>query len=135
MHGAAGVGGVSVGVLCRAAGMTRQNHYKGRSARERSWVDEALVVDLIRAERCRHRRMGGRKLLFLLQGDLATAGVEIGRDRFFALLARHDLLVERRRCRRGWGCTTTTGRTRRWGTGSRWRCTRGVRRSRPAIRG
>ena len=99
MHGAAGVGGddVSVGALCRCVGMTRQNYYKGRTARERSWVDETLVVELIRAERCRHRRMGGRKLLFLLRGDLKTAGVEIGRDRFFALLAKHDLLVERRR--------------------------------------
>ena len=98
MHAAAGGGGaVSVGVLCRCAGMTRQNYYKGRSAREASWVDETLAVELIRAERCRHRRMGGRKLLYLLRGELTTAGVSIGRDRFFALLARHDLLVERKR--------------------------------------
>ena len=88
---------VSVVNLCRIAGMTRQNYYKQRRARERELVDESLALELIRRERCRHPRMGGRKLLHLVGGDLEEAGVKLGRDRFFSLLSRHDLLIERRR--------------------------------------
>jgi putative transposase len=84
-------------LLCRMAGMTRQNYYKQRRVREREFVDESLALELIRRERCRHPRIGGRKLLHLVGGDLEAAGVKMGRDRFFSLLSRHDLLIERRR--------------------------------------
>ena len=90
MHGAGGGGGVSVGKPCGCVGMTRQNYDRGRSARERSWVGETPVAELIRAERCRQRRMGGRKLLFLLAGEMKAAGVVIGRDRFFVVLAKAE---------------------------------------------
>jgi putative transposase len=89
-------GSLSVGLLCVTAGMTRQNYYKQRSLREREAVDETLILALIRRERSRHPRIGGRKLLHLIGGDLESAGVEIGRDRFFVLLDRHDLLIERK---------------------------------------
>ena len=52
------------------AGMTRQNYYKQRRVREREFVDESLALELIRRERCRHPRIGGRKLLHLVGGDL-----------------------------------------------------------------
>jgi putative transposase len=97
VSGAVKAGGVPVGLLCECAGMSRQNFYKGRKVRERTWVDESLVLELIRRERAVHPRIGGRKLLFLIGGDLESAGVEIGRDRFFALLLRHDLLIRRKR--------------------------------------
>jgi putative transposase len=88
---------VGVVLLCRVAGMARQNYYKQRRIRERETVDESLVLELIRRERWRHPRMGGRKLLVLVGGELEEAGVKIGRDRFFSLLGRHDLLIERKR--------------------------------------
>jgi transposase InsO family protein len=77
--------------------MTRQNYYKQRSLRARESIDESLVLELIRRERCRHPRIGCRKLMHLLKPDLESAEVKIGRDRFFALLGRHDLLIEQRR--------------------------------------
>jgi transposase InsO family protein len=77
--------------------MTRQNYYKQRCLRTRESIDESLVLELIRRERCRHPRMGCRKLMHLLKGDLESAEVKIGRDRFFGLLGRHDLLIERSR--------------------------------------
>ena len=86
-----------MGVLCECVGMSRQNFYKKRSVRERTWVDETFVLELIRRERSIHPRMGGRKVRYLIGPDLAAAGVSIGRDRFFALLYRHDLLVRRKR--------------------------------------
>lgn len=94
---------MNVGLLCRIAGMTRQNYYKQRRVREREWVDESLVLELIRRERARHPRIGARKLMGLIGEDLRLAGVELGRDRLFALLSRHDLLIQPKR--RG-TCTT-----------------------------
>ncbi|MEI8197212.1 MAG: IS3 family transposase [Phycisphaerae bacterium] len=96
VHGAYGHGVLSVAVLCQVAGMTRQNYYRQRTLRQRALVDEALVVALIGRERARLPQLGGRKLQYLLAGDLAAAGVVLGRDRFFALLKRHDLLIPRR---------------------------------------
>lgn len=84
-------------MLCRTAGMTRQNYYKQRRLRERELVDESLVLELIRRERSRHPRLGGRKLMHLIGKEMIVARVKLGRDRFFALLSRHDLLIERRR--------------------------------------
>jgi putative transposase len=75
--------------------MTRQNYYKQRRQRQRRQVDEDLIVSLVCQERAVQPRLGGRKLLHVLDGELAKAGVQIGRDRFFGMLHRHDLLIER----------------------------------------
>ena len=86
--------GLSIALLCGCAGMTRQNYYKQRRLLARQSIDESLVLELIRRERCRHPRIGCRKLMHLLKPELESAEVKIGRDRFFALLGRHDLLIE-----------------------------------------
>lgn len=98
--------GVNIAMLCQAAGMTRQNYYKQRSVRLRAFVDEQLMLELIRRERSRQPHLGGRKLLHLLAPELESAGAGIGRDRFFALLKQHDLLIKR--CRRA-ARTTQSG--------------------------
>jgi len=84
--------------LCRLAGMSRQNFHQGRRRRSRREVDEGLVLELVRAQRRQQPMLGARKLMVLIAPELAEAGVSIGRDRFFGLLAHHDLLVPRRRC-------------------------------------
>lgn len=85
--------GISVSALCERVQMSRQNYYAARRLRQRREVDEALILELVRRERNVQPRLGGRKLLHLLQADLEEAGVDVGRDRFFELLAEHDLLV------------------------------------------
>jgi len=81
--------------------MTRQNYYKQRSLRRRQTIDEELVLELVRRERWRQPRLGGRKLLHVVGPELQAAGVSIGRDRFFKLLENNSLLVPRkRRCAR-----------------------------------
>jgi transposase InsO family protein len=85
--------GISVSALCERVKMSRQNYYAARRLRQRRDVDERLILELVRRERQVQPRLGGRKLLHLLQTDLKEAEVEIGRDRFFELLAEHDLLV------------------------------------------
>jgi putative transposase len=89
--------GLSIGVLCRAAGMTRQNYYKSRRVRQKLSVDEGLVLELVRRERARQPRLGARKLLWLVGSELSEAGVLMGRDRLLGLLRREELLVRRRR--------------------------------------
>ena len=73
--------------------MSRQNYYAARRLRQRRQIDEAMIVELVRRERRMQPRLGGRKLLHWLRGDLSEAGVSVGRDRFFELLAESDLLV------------------------------------------
>ena len=80
------------------AGMTPQNYYKQCRARRRKEVEEGLLLELVCRERGLQPRLGVRKLLKLLEEDFSEAGIEIGRDRFFELLRRHELLIERRVC-------------------------------------
>jgi transposase InsO family protein len=69
-----------------------------------------VILELVRAIRYHHPRMGARKLQVKLQPQLARRGFHTGRDRLFDMLRRHDLLVpvKRRRSR-----TTRSGL---------WRC-------------
>jgi transposase InsO family protein len=89
--------GVTVHQVCRRLGMTRQNYYARRKLRQRRNVDEQLLIGLARLERSLQPRLGTRKLRVLLEGELAQAGVRIGRDRFFEVLRKHGLLLEPRR--------------------------------------
>jgi len=73
--------------------MSRQNYYARRQVRQAQAVDASLVTELVRAERRVQPRLGGRKLRVVLQGVLAKAGVELGRDRFFEVLRRDGLLL------------------------------------------
>ena len=82
--------------LCLAAGMSRSNYYKVRRARTRRQIDESLVLELVAGIRAVHPKLGSRKLLGRLRPDLKDAGVSIGRDRFFALLGAHELLIQRK---------------------------------------
>jgi putative transposase len=76
--------------------MTRQNYYKQRRLRRRQQVDEELALSLVCQQRALQPRLGGRKLLHLVRDELTQAGVAMGRDRFFGMLRRHELLIERR---------------------------------------
>jgi len=84
---------MSVCALCRKLGMSRQNYYLRRQRRQRRQVEGELVAQLVQQERRLQPRLGGRKLYHLLKPELARAGVELGRDRFFAELAQRGLLV------------------------------------------
>lgn len=73
-------------------------------------AEDQLLVELVQGIRQRHPRMGGRKLHHELQKPLAALGITRGRDAFFDLLRRQNLLVPAKRSRR---------RTTRPGL---WRC-------------
>jgi putative transposase len=85
---------VSVSAVCRKVGISRQNYYARRKARQRRKVDAGLVVALVIQERKVQPRLGARKLHFLLKGIWVKEGVRLGRDRFLEVLRAHDLLLE-----------------------------------------
>ena len=89
--------GVTVRGLCRAAGMSRQNYYRQRRQRRRRQIEEALVVELVQAERRLQPELGTRKLLIRIRPRVQAAGIKIGRDRFFELLRQHNLLIQRKK--------------------------------------
>jgi putative transposase len=73
--------------------MSRQNYYARRRVRQAQAVDAGLITELVQAERRVQPRLGTRKLRVVLQGALAKAGVQLGRDRFFAVLRQGGLLL------------------------------------------
>lgn len=77
--------------------MSRQNYYKTRKKRAYQALDEGMIKRFVLDERASHPRMGGRKLLKILSPTLNKCGVDIGRDRFFNVLKRQGLLVEKLR--------------------------------------
>ena len=79
--------------LCAKVGMSRQNYYAARRRRRRDEVDAEFVEQLVMAERRLQPRLGARKLHVVLREALAEAGVELGRDRFFAVLRERGLLL------------------------------------------
>jgi transposase InsO family protein len=74
--------------------MSRQNYYAQRRRRQREAVDGELIERLVQRERGMQARLGGRKLHRILEKELAEAGVEMGRDRFFEVLGQRNLLLE-----------------------------------------
>ncbi len=85
---------MSVSGVCRRVGITRQNYYARRQARQRRVVEAELVVALVLEERKVQPRLGARKLHFMLKGVLDQEGVSLGRDRFVEVLRAKDLLLE-----------------------------------------
>ena len=81
--------------VCGRLEMSRQNYYAGRKRRQRKEVAGDLVAELVRQERQRHPRIGGRKLHIRLQPALEDAGIPMGRDRLFDELRERGLLVPR----------------------------------------
>jgi hypothetical protein len=75
----------SISALAQKLGMTRQNFYKGRSARLSAEADAELVEQLVRGGRAQPR-LGGRKLFKILTPVFKNEGIRLGWDRFFDFL-------------------------------------------------
>jgi len=82
--------------LCRLLGLTRQAYYQHFWQAEASSIEESLVLEKVHAIRKDHRVMGGRKLYEKLYSFLLEHQIKMGRDAFFDLLAKNNLLVKKR---------------------------------------
>jgi transposase InsO family protein len=85
------------GTLCTLLGFSRQAFYKFNQQEEKEVFLEDLVVEKVLNIRKLQRRIGGRKLYFMLTAYLEKHSIKLGRDSFFDLLRREELLVRIRR--------------------------------------
>jgi putative transposase len=58
---------------------------------------DSKVIQLVQTVRARHPMMGGKKLHNEIKPELEVAGICLGRDRLFAVLQRHGMLVKTKR--------------------------------------
>ena len=90
----------STNTLCSLLGYSRQSFYQYRQQKE----EEALQADLLLQEvvliRTAQKRLGARKLFFIMQRFLEEHNIQIGRDAFFDLLRKSNLLVRKRKRKR-----------------------------------
>jgi transposase InsO family protein len=98
--------------MCNYFGYSRAAYYKSLKVEEKVVLSSSLILDMVRNERRIQPRLGGKKLYWMLGSDTAyfvhSTSIRailphFGRDKFFALLRDHDLLVERKR---QWSRTT-----------------------------
>ena len=83
--------------LCGLFGKTRQAYYEHIWQQANERLQEAMVIELAKQERSTLRKEGGIKLLGKLKPELQTHNITMGRDRFFKLLRKHDMLQKRRK--------------------------------------
>lgn len=86
-----------LGKLCGLLGKSRQAFYEHLWRADREALEEGLIVDLVGQQRRLTPGAGGRKLLHLLSAQWQQHGIQLGRDQFFDLLRRNDLLIRRRK--------------------------------------
>lgn len=83
--------------LCRLFGKTRQAFYDHAWRDNDDHFEEAVIIDLVKHVRRTLPKVGSLKLLHILRDDLALHGISIGRDSFFALLKKNNLLIKRKK--------------------------------------
>jgi transposase InsO family protein len=77
-------------------GKSRQGFYKHQFQQQSRAMQQALIVDQVRAFRTCQQHVGTRRLQQMLGPVLEQHGIKMGRDKLFDLLAAHQLLVRRR---------------------------------------
>ena len=88
---------LSLGYLCGLFGKTRHAHYDHLWRDRHDSLKEEIIVQLVHQIRQPLPRLGTRKLHYLLQPELESHGISIGRDCLFELLDAHKLLIRQRR--------------------------------------
>lgn len=86
---------ISIEVLCRLFGMSRQAYYQHNSRFEFRVYQEVMVLDQVHQIRKIRKMIGTRKLYYLMNSFLEKEDIKMGRDAFFELLGRNALLVKK----------------------------------------
>ena len=86
-------------MLCSLLGYSRQAYYQNIKSYQTVRLCESLLLTEVVRVRKDQQRLGGRKLLYKLDGFMLDHGINIGRDAFFDLLRDQGLLVYKRRRR------------------------------------
>ncbi|HXB07481.1 MAG TPA: IS3 family transposase [Puia sp.] len=84
-------------VLCGLFGKTRHAWYDRQWREQQEVFTDEIILQAVHKIRQQLPRVGTRKLQELIAPELATHGIEVGRDYLFDLLAQHKLLVRQRK--------------------------------------
>jgi putative transposase len=87
----------SLSLLCSLLGYSRQAYYKRLRLSSKVALKEELLLQQTVRVRKLQKRLGCRKLLHKLVGFMQQHGILMGRDAFFNLLRKHNLLVRKRK--------------------------------------
>ena len=88
---------IGLATLCGLFGITRQAYYDYRKRITIKFLEHDQVLKRVKEVRAVHPRIGCRKIYEMIKGDLNEAGIKIGRDKLFDLLAENHMLIRRRR--------------------------------------
>ncbi len=89
---------MNLDTLCGLFGNSRQAYYQRKNYVYKEAAKEDLLLQMIEKQRKLMPRLGGRKLLKLIQPKM-NGELTLGRDLFFNFLRNNDLLVRKRRYR------------------------------------
>lgn len=78
-------------------GNSRQAWYERHKSQAEQQLQEVFILSQVKLIRQEHPRMGAEKLLELLTDILQAHNIKCGRDKFYALLKEHGLLVRHRK--------------------------------------
>ncbi len=83
--------------LCGLFGYTRQAWYDSKKRQSEYQMKEVFILTEVLELRKEHKRMGGEKLLLLMQPLFDEHDIKCGRDEFYDLLRAHGLMIRRRK--------------------------------------
>ena len=78
-------------------GVSRFYYYKLRDKELIKTAYEEEVLELVKREKGILKESGGKKLYYMLQGEIKDMGIKMGRDKFLNLLKNNDLLVSKKK--------------------------------------
>ena len=91
-------GNFSKSYFCKLFGKSRQAYYKQQEEEtQRTDLEEALVLKLVKEVREELPRCGTDKLCYMLQPSFMEHGIKIGRDALYRLLGNYGLLIRQRK--------------------------------------
>jgi transposase InsO family protein len=88
--------GRTISELCTLFGRSKQSYYKRIDQTYKKAVNEDIILQMVQKERKLMPRIGGRKLHYLINLQLDEQK-QIGRDKLFSILEKHNLLIRRKR--------------------------------------
>lgn len=87
----------SIQTLCSLLGYSRQSYYQYQQHKQKQALQVDLLLWQVALIRKQQKRLGTRKLFFLMRHFMQQHSIQIGRDTLFALLRENGLLVRRRK--------------------------------------
>lgn len=83
--------------MCEIFGITRDGYYKMRKRMNEELEREKQIVALVKEQRKELPRSGARKMFYKLKDVFLEKGLFVGRDRFFSIMQKYNLLVKKRK--------------------------------------